>query len=268
MASATSSRTPWRSCMRSPGWRGRTSCGRRHGNPSRAASSTGGIRRAGAVSARAFQTTSAGLRALRRASTVGAHGLPLIGIGDWNDGMNRVGVEGRGESVWLAWFLITNLRAFARRADARGDVTVADEFRQKADAYRRAVEENAWDGEWYRRAYFDDGTPLGTAEAEECRIDSIAQSWSVISEAGDPARQEQAMASLERHLVREDARLIMLLTPAFDKTPLDPGYIKGYLPGVRENGALYTHAALWAVLATALRGDADRALELYQMINR
>ena len=207
------------------------------------------------------------LRALRRASTVGAHGLPLIGIGDWNDGMNRVGVEGRGESVWLAWFLITNLRAFARRADARGDVTVADEFRQKADAYRRAVEENAWDGEWYRRAYFDDGTPLGTAEAEECRIDSIAQSWSVISEAGDPARQEQAMASLERHLVREDARLIMLLTPAFDKTPLDPGYIKGYLPGVRENGAQYTHAALWAVLATALRGDADRALELYQMIN-
>ena len=207
------------------------------------------------------------LRALRRACTSGAHALPLIGIGDWNDGMNRVGVEGRGESVWLAWFLIATLRGFARLAEQRNDGTTAAELRGKADAYAAAIEAHAWDGAWYRRAWFDDGTPLGSAQSEECRIDSIAQSWSVISGAGDPARQAQAMASLEQHLVREDARLLMLLTPPFDKTPLDPGYIKGYLPGVRENGAQYTHAALWAVLATALRGTGDRAFELYQMIN-
>jgi cyclic beta-1,2-glucan synthetase len=207
------------------------------------------------------------VRALRRASTTGVHGLPLIGIGDWNDGMNRVGVEGRGESVWLAWFLITTLRAFAEHAENREDVAVAAEFRRQADAYRAAVEEHGWDGAWYRRAYFDDGTPLGSLGSDECRIDSIAQSWSVISGAGDPARQAQAMRSLEEYLVRDDARLLMLLTPPFDTTPKDPGYIKGYLPGVRENGAQYTHAALWAVLATALRGDRDRALELFQMLN-
>ena len=181
--------------------------------------------------------------------------------------MNRVGVEGRGDSVWLAWFLITTLRSFADHVHARGDMAVAAELRHQAAAYAAAVEAQAWDGEWYRRAYFDDGSPLGSRESEECRIDSIAQSWSVISGAGDPARQKQAMESLEKHLVREDARLLMLLTPPFDKTEKDPGYIKGYLPGVRENGAQYTHAALWAVLATALRGDHDRAFELYQMIN-
>ena len=207
------------------------------------------------------------LRALRRACTVGGHRLPLIGTGDWNDGMNRVGMLGKGESVWLAWFLVSTLRAFAVYAEARGDTGVAVEFRQRADAYVVAAETNAWDGAWYRRAYFDDGTPLGSATSDECRIDSIAQSWSVISRAGDPARQAQAMASLEQHLVREDARLLMLLTPPFDRTPNDPGYIKGYLPGVRENGAQYTHAALWAVLATALQGDGDRAFALYQMIN-
>jgi cyclic beta-1,2-glucan synthetase len=144
---------------------------------------------------------------------------------------------------------------------------MADDFRRSADGYAAAVEGPGWDGAWYRRAYFDDGTPLGSAGNDECRIDSIAQSWSVISGAGDPERQGRAMASLEQHLVREDARLLMLLTPPFDQTPRDPGYIKGYLPGVRENGAQYTHAALWAVLATALRGDGDRAFELYQMIN-
>jgi cyclic beta-1,2-glucan synthetase len=207
------------------------------------------------------------LRALRRACTAGTHGLPLIGIGDWNDGMNRVGVEGRGESVWLAWFLITTLRAFARYAETRGDKAVAHDFRLRADGYAAAVEAHGWDGAWYRRAYFDDGTPLGSGENDECRIDSIAQSWSVISGAGDPDRQARAMASLEEHLVREDARLLMLLTPPFDETPRDPGYIKGYLPGVRENGAQYTHAALWAVLATALRGNGNRAFELFQMIN-
>jgi cyclic beta-1,2-glucan synthetase len=207
------------------------------------------------------------LRALRRASTAGAHGLPLIGIGDWNDGMSRVGVEGRGESVWLAWFLVATLRAFAVHAEARGDRAVAGEFRRRADAYVVAVETHGWDGAWYRRAYFDDGTPLGSSGSDECRIDSIAQSWSVISGAGDPMRQAQAMRSLEEYLVREEARLIMLLTPPFDETPNDPGYIKGYLPGVRENGAQYTHAALWAVLATALQGNGDRAFDLFQMLN-
>jgi cyclic beta-1,2-glucan synthetase len=195
------------------------------------------------------------------------HGLPLIGIGDWNDGMNRVGVEGRGESVWLAWFLITTLRAFAGQAAARGDAVAAAELRRQADDYVTAVEAHGWDGDWYRRAFFDDGTPLGSRVNEECRIDSIAQSWSVISGAGQPARQARAMLSLEQYLVRNDARLLMLLTPAFDRMPNDPGYIKGYLPGVRENGAQYTHAALWAVLATALQGKGDRAFELYQMIN-
>jgi cyclic beta-1,2-glucan synthetase len=207
------------------------------------------------------------LRALRRACTVGTHGLPLIGTGDWNDGMNRVGMEGRGESVWLAWFLVTTLRAFAVHVKARGDTAVAAEFLDKADAYVTAVEAHGWDGAWYRRAYFDDGTPLGSAKNDECRIDAIAQSWSVISGAGDPARQVQAMRSFEEYLVREDARLLMLLTPPFDKTPEDPGYIKGYLPGVRENGAQYTHAALWSVLATAIQGRGDRAFALYQMLN-
>jgi cyclic beta-1,2-glucan synthetase len=207
------------------------------------------------------------LRALRRACTRGEHGLPLIGSGDWNDGFSRVGIDGRGESVWLAWFLAATLRAYAVHTEARGDGVTAADFRATADAYVTAVEAHGWDGEWYRRAYFDDGTPLGSANAEECRIDSIAQSWSVISGGADPDRQAQAMASLERHLVDDRARLLMLLTPPFDTMPQDPGYIKGYLPGVRENGAQYTHAALWAVLATALRGDGDRAFDLYQLIN-
>lgn len=207
------------------------------------------------------------LRALRKACTTGEHGLPLIGIGDWNDGMNRVGVEGRGESVWLAWFLITTLRAFAKQADARHDKAVAGELRAQADTYTAAVEAHAWDGAWYRRAYFDDGTPLGSAASDECRIDAIAQSWSVLSGAGAPDRQARAMQSFEEHLVRDDARLLMLLTPPFDKTSHDPGYIKGYVPGVRENGAQYTHGALWSVLATAVRGDGDRAFELFQMLN-
>ncbi len=181
--------------------------------------------------------------------------------------MNRVGIEGRGESVWLAWFLIATLRAYALQAEARAEQSVADEFRARAARYLKAVEAHGWDGAWYRRAYFDDGTPLGSRDSDECRIDSIAQSWSVISDAGDPKRQAQAMSALEQHLVHADARLIQLLDPPFDRTPRDPGYIKGYLPGVRENGAQYTHAALWVVLATALRGDGDRAFERYQMLN-
>jgi cyclic beta-1,2-glucan synthetase len=207
------------------------------------------------------------VRALRKACTFGEHGLPLMGVGDWNDGMNRVGIHGKGESVWLAWFLIVTLTKFAEHSDERGDKEAAAEFRKNAEEYRSAVEKNAWDGEWYRRAYFDDGTPLGSSTSDDCKIDSIAQSWSVISHAGDPERSGTAMKSLNEHLVREDARLIMLLTPPFNNSKHDPGYIQGYLPGVRENGAQYTHAALWAVLATALRGDGDRAMELYQMIN-
>jgi cyclic beta-1,2-glucan synthetase len=207
------------------------------------------------------------LRALRKACTVGVHGLPLIGTGDWNDGMNRVGVEGRGESVWLAWFLIATLRPFADRAAARGQPDVASELRAHADGYAASVEANGWDGAWYRRAYFDDGSPLGSAANDECRIDSIAQSWSVISGAGDPKRRTAAMASMRGQLADEQARLIRLLTPPFDETPHDPGYIKGYLPGVRENGAQYTHAATWAALATAMEGDGDGAFQLYQMLN-
>jgi len=206
-------------------------------------------------------------RAFRRACTVGTHGLPLIGTGDWNDGMSRVGVEGRGESVWLAWFLITTLRSFAEHADARGDHNESTWMRQRADSYALAVENSGWDGQWYRRAYYDDGTPLGSAESDECRIDSIAQSWSVIAGTGSFARRHLAMRALNEHLVREDARVSMLLTPPFDRGTHDPGYIMGYLPGVRENGAQYTHAALWAVMATARQGDGDRAFELLQMIN-
>jgi cyclic beta-1,2-glucan synthetase len=207
------------------------------------------------------------VRALRRACTDGPHGLPLIGDGDWNDGMNRVGIEGRGESVWLAWFLITTLRAFAEHAEARADAGTAAIFRSRADAYAGAVEDHGWDGDWYRRAYFDDGTPLGSSSSEECRIDSIAQSWSVISKAAPAERQARAMQSFREHLVREDARMLLLLTPPFDRTSRDPGYIKGYVPGVRENGAQYTHAGLWAVLATALQGDGAGAFELFQMLN-
>ena len=207
------------------------------------------------------------VNALRRACTKGIHGLPLIGGGDWNDGMNRVGIEGRGESVWLAWFLIKTLREFVPHSLARGDNDVAREFETLAGEYREAVEQTSWDGDWYRRAYYDDGTPLGSHVNVECRIDAIAQSWSVISEGGNPERQRTAMASFNRHLVRDDARLIMLLTPPFDRGSHDPGYIQGYLPGVRENGAQYTHAALWSVQAEAMLSHGDRAFELFQMIN-
>jgi cyclic beta-1,2-glucan synthetase len=207
------------------------------------------------------------LRALRRAATVGQHGLPLMGIGDWNDGMNRVGVNGQGVSVWLAWFLIATERRFAAYCDAKGDTAAAAELRAKADAYATAIESESWDGEWYRRAYFDDGTPLGSHVNDECRIDAIAQSWSVISGAGEPKRARMANESAYQHLVREDARLIMLLTPPFDRTDHDPGYIKGYVPGVRENGAQYTHAATWTVLARAMLGDGDIAYRHYEMLN-
>ena len=206
-------------------------------------------------------------RALRRACTEGTHGLPLIGTGDWNDGMSRVGADGKGESVWLAWFLTRTLRSFALHADARHDDAEAVHMRHWSDRYTAAAEDAGWDGAWYRRAYYDNGVPIGSASSLECKIDSIAQSWSVISGAGRPDRQAMAMSAFDSHLVRQDARLIELLTPPFDGHDSDPGYIKGYLPGVRENGGQYTHAALWAVLATAMRGEGDRAFELFQMLN-
>jgi cyclic beta-1,2-glucan synthetase len=207
------------------------------------------------------------VRALDRACTVGVHGLPLIGTGDWNDGMNLVGAGGKGESVWLAWFLSATLRRFATHAERRNDGATAVRYRERADAYVAAAEESAWDGRWYRRAYYDDGTPLGTSTEDECRIDAIAQSWAVLSEAGDPARARAAMRSVNEHLVREDLRLLLLLAPPFDRSPRNPGYIKGYLPGVRENGAQYTPAALWTVLAMTRLGDGERAAELMRMIN-
>ena len=191
----------------------------------------------------------------------------MIGGGDWNDGMNRVGFEGRGESVWLAWFLIDCLRSFAQIAESRNDKPRSMRYREQADQLCAAVEQNGWDGAWYLRAFYDDGTPLGSTRNRECRIDSIAQSWGVISGAAEPRRARQAMQSVLDLLIRRDEGLILLLAPPFDDGPVDPGYIKGYLPGVRENGAQYTHAAAWVVLATAMLGEGRRAYELFQMLN-
>jgi cyclic beta-1,2-glucan synthetase len=206
-------------------------------------------------------------RALDDCLSVGAHGLPLIGGGDWNDGMNRVGEQGRGESVWLAWFLHATLSAFAPVAEGRGESDRAAAWQRHAKALQESVEREAWDGAWYRRGYFDDGTPLGSASSDECRIDSIAQSWAVMSGAADPARAARAMAAVDEHLVRRDDKLVLLFTPPFDQTPRDPGYIKGYPPGIRENGGQYTHASAWAVIAFAMLGDGDRAGELFSMLN-
>lgn len=206
-------------------------------------------------------------RALDRSLAVGVHGLPLMGTGDWNDGMNRVGHQGKGESVWLAWFLISTLGQFSRLAEARGANEQAARWREHIARLTASVEAQGWDGAWYRRAYFDDGTPLGSATNAECRIDSIAQSWGVISEAADPERAQRAMASVREYLIRYGDDLVLLFTPPFDKTPRDPGYIKGYLPGVRENGGQYTHAAIWCVIAYAMLGDGDQAAELIRMLN-
>ncbi|CAN5606880.1 hypothetical protein BH23PSE2_BH23PSE2_12580 [soil metagenome] len=206
--------------------------------------------------------------ALRRGSELlGARGLPLIGTGDWNDGMNRVGDAGIGESVWLGFFLFDALSRFQGVAARRGDVAFAEECREMARRLRENLEAHGWDGAWYRRAWFDDGSPLGSTASDECRIDSISQSWAVLSGASEPARARQAMASLDQHLVRRDAGLIQLLEPPFDRTEKDPGYIRGYVPGVRENGGQYTHAAVWAAMAFARLGDRERAWELARMIN-
>jgi len=196
----------------------------------------------------------------------GRHGLPLMGTGDWNDGMNRVGEGGQGESVWLGWLLIDTIARFAPWADRR-DPERASRWRTHAASVREALEREAWDGAWYRRATFDDGTWLGTATGEACRIDSIAQSWAVLSGAADPERARTAMASVQAHLVRPDDGLALLFTPPFDDGPLDPGYIKGYPPGLRENGGQYSHAAMWAILAHVQLGQGDAAAALFDLVN-
>ncbi len=206
-------------------------------------------------------------RALDRSLATGSHGLPLIGAGDWNDGMNRVGREGRGESVWLGWFLLANLKEFARVAERRTEEARAARWREAAEALKDALEREAWDREWYGRAFFDDGTPLGSAESDECQIDSIAQSWAVISGAADEDRARRAMESVERRLVRREDGLVLLFDPPFDETTLDPGYIKGYLPGIRENGGQYTHAAIWSVVAFAMLGEGDKAVDLFDLLS-
>ena len=206
-------------------------------------------------------------RALDQSLAVGSHGLPLMGTGDWNDGMNRVGEGGEGESVWLGWLLYATLNGFAFLADARGETRRATAWRAHAVGLQTSLEREAWDGQWYRRAWFDDGTPLGSGANDECRIDSIAQSWAVISGAANLERATQAMAAVERELIRPQDGVALLFTPPFDKTPLDPGYIKGYPPGVRENGGQYTHAALWSVLALAKLGEGDKAASLFSLLN-
>ena len=206
------------------------------------------------------------VRAIKHAIKYGAHGLPLIGSGDWNDGMNRVGHQGRGESVWLGWFLVTVLNDFLPMCERRGRADLAQQYRNEA-RWLEGMLELAWDGSWYRRGYFDDGTPLGSVQNEECRLDSLTQSWAVISGAADPRRAERAMHAVRAHLVRREAQLVLLLTPPFDRMAHDPGYIKGYLPGVRENGGQYTHAAIWTVIALARLGMGDEAMELFHLIN-
>ena len=205
--------------------------------------------------------------ALDKSLATGAHGLPLMGTGDWNDGMDRVGQGGRGESVWLAWFLFSTLNSFAALAQRHGDSERASEWREHADNLKVSLEREAWDGDWYRRAFFDDGTPLGSVSNSQCRIDSIAQSWGIISRAAEPARASRAMAALDKFLVQRDDKLSLLFTPPFDNPVQDPGYIKGYPPGIRENGGQYTHGALWAAQAFAMQGDGDRAGELLAMLN-
>ncbi len=202
-------------------------------------------------------------RAIDRSLKVGAHGLPLMGTGDWNDGMNRVGHEGRGESVWLAWFLIDVAERFAPVAEGRGEATRAAVWRDAARGWRRSLEESGWDGQWYRRAFFDDGTPLGASVNEECRIDLIAQAWAVLSRAAPEPHQRQAMAALEAHLVDSEAGLLRLLDPPLAFAQPSAGYIQAYPRGVRENGGQYSHAGVWALMAQAERGDGDAAYRYF-----
>jgi cyclic beta-1,2-glucan synthetase len=208
-------------------------------------------------------------RAVEFAVTAGAHGLPLMRDGDWNDGMSRVGVEGRGESVWLGWFLCAAMERFAALSSRRGDRDAASHWRARGQSLRATVEDVAWDGAWYLRAFHDDGSLVGSAKSLECRIDSIAQSWAVLSRAGDDheARSREAVCAADEQLVRDDDRLVLLFWPPFDSTPHDPGYIRGYPPGVRENGGQYTHAATWLGFAHAALGDGQRAERIFRLLN-
>jgi cellobiose phosphorylase len=207
------------------------------------------------------------VRAIEHGLKFGEHGLPLMGCGDWNDGMNLVGHEGRGESVWLAFFFFDVLTQFGKLAQSRNDAVFAERCLAEAQKLKTNIEAHTWDGAWYLRAYFDDGQPLGSHTNPECQIDSLPQSWSVISGAGDPDRSRTAMQSVDERLVRRDAGLVQLFDPPFDKSALDPGYIKGYIPGVRENGGQYTHGAVWTAMAFALMGQTDRAWELFSLLN-
>jgi cyclic beta-1,2-glucan synthetase len=206
-------------------------------------------------------------RAVEKGSSAGEHGLPLIGSGDWNDGMNRVGVNGTGESVWMAWFLCEVLERFAGLTEIVGEDQMAARYRERARIMAAAVEEHAWDGDWYRRAWYDDGTVIGSSDCEEAAIDSISQSWAVISGAGDPDRALKALNSAWENLVLEEEKMVLLLSPPFEKGEKDPGYIKGYPPGVRENGGQYTHAAMWFAKALAMAGDGERAVRLLTWLN-
>ena len=196
----------------------------------------------------------------------GEHGLPKIGIGDWNDGFSNIGPEGKGESVWLGFFLYEILKGFISIAEYRNDLDKIEQYRKIAKQLQINLNTNAWDGRWFKRAFADNGDVYGSMENEECRIDSIAQSWSVISCAGDEEKQKQAMESLENHLVDVESGIIKLLDPPFEKGKLEPGYIKAYVPGVRENGGQYTHSAIWAIIAEAMLGKGDKAVELYKMV--
>jgi cellobiose phosphorylase len=207
------------------------------------------------------------VRSIKHGLRFGSHGLPLMGGGDWNDGMDKVGNLGKGESVWLAFFLYDVLTRFAIVAQRRNDISFAEDCMEEATRLKENIQKNGWDGKWYRRAYFDDGTPLGSSINPECTIDSISQSWSVLSGGGEPERSQLGMNEAEKQLVRRDQSLIQLLNPPFDKSDLNPGYIKGYVPGVRENGGQYTHAAIWLTMAFAAMGDSTRAWELWSLIN-
>jgi cyclic beta-1,2-glucan synthetase len=206
------------------------------------------------------------IRAIDKGTTSGAHGLPLFGSGDWNDGMNRVGEAGHGESTWLGFFLYDVLTTFAPVCEARHDAERAARYHQEAGRLASSLE-LTWDGEWYRRGYYDDGTALGSVQSEECRIDSIAQSWAVLSRAVPQAFAERAMDAVRTWLISRNSQVLLLLDPPFDRSAADPGYIKGYPPGIRENGGQYTHAATWVILALAQLGCGDEAMELFHMIN-
>ncbi len=207
------------------------------------------------------------VKAIEHGLRFGDHGLPLIGSGDWNDGMDKVGNHGRGESVWLAFFLYNVLTQFIELAKFKRDTAFAEKCRQEAEQLKNNIEKHGWDGEWYKRAYFDNGEPLGSAENTECKIDSIPQSWSVLSGAGEPQHSHTAMQSAYKHLIKKEGSLIQLFTPPFDKSDLNPGYIKGYVPGVRENGGQYTHAAVWLTMAFATLKDKQKTWELIKIIN-